>query len=112
MQQNRFFEDLARVAGGALGTLAGIRNEFEALARQQFERLLGDMNLVTRDEFEAVQAMAAKARAEQEAMAQRIAALEAALAAAGTSPIEAGDAKPRRRRPAAEGGAEGPVPKG
>lgn len=77
--QNRFFDDLARVAGGAIGTLAGIRNELEALMRQQFERLLADMNLVTRDEFEAVQAMAAKARAEQETLAQRVAALEARL---------------------------------
>ncbi len=77
--QNRFFDDLARVAGGAIGTLAGLRNELEALMRQQFERLLADMNLVTRDEFEAVQAMAAKARSEQETLAQRVAALEARL---------------------------------
>lgn len=87
--QNRLFEDLARVAGGALGTLAGLRNEIESLIRQQFERLMADMNLVTRDEFEAVQAMAAKARAEQEAMAVRLAALEARLASRAEAGKEA-----------------------
>lgn len=93
--QNRLFDDLARVAGGALGTLAGVRNEIETLMRQQFERLMGDMNLVGRDEFEAVQAMAAKARAEQEQMAARLAALEEQLAAcqaAAGQPPKSGDA--------------------
>ena len=78
--ENRFFDDLARVAGGALNTLTGIKGEIEAMVRQQFERILADMNLITRDEFEAVQAMAAKARAEQETLTARVAALEAALA--------------------------------
>lgn len=96
--QNRLFDDLARVAGGALGTLAGVRNEIEALMRQQFERLMGDMNLVSRDEFEAVQAMAAKARSEQEQLAARVAALEEMLAAhqAATHSAEAADAKASR----------------
>jgi BMFP domain-containing protein YqiC len=80
--RNRMFDDAARVAGGALGTLAGIKREIEALARQQFERLVGGLDLVTRDEFEAVKAMAAKARAEQEALAERLAALETAAAPA------------------------------
>ena len=61
---NRFFDDAAKLAGGAIGTLAGLRREVEALARQQVERLLARMDLVTRDEFEAVKEMAAKARAE------------------------------------------------
>ncbi len=93
--QNRLFDDLARVAGGALGTLAGVRNEIEALMRQQFERLMGDMNLVSRDEFDAVQAMAAKARTEQEQMAVRLAALEDQLAAlqAGKAKAEDGSAE-------------------
>lgn len=111
--QNRFFDDLARVAGGALGTLAGIRNEFEALVRQQFERLLGDMNLVTREEFEAVQAMAAKARAEQEAMAARLAALEAQLArkpAAAESEAKAVKRRQPPRRAAAKPKPTPPAP--
>ena len=89
--QNRLFDDLARVAGGALGTLAGVRNEIEALMRQQFERLMGDMNLVSRDEFDAVQAMAAKARTEQEQMAVRLAALEDQLAALQAGKTKAED---------------------
>jgi BMFP domain-containing protein YqiC len=82
------FDDAARVAGGALGTLAGLRREVEALARAQFERLLAQLDLVTRDEFETVKAMAAKARAENEALAARLAALEKA-------------ARPRRAKKAA-----------
>lgn len=76
--QNRLLDDLARVAGGALGVAAGVREEVEARLRDQFERVLQRMDLVTREEFEAVRAMAAKARAEQEALAERLAALEAA----------------------------------
>jgi len=76
---NRLLDDLARVASSALGTLTGVRDEIENRMRDQFERILGRMNLVRREEFEAVQAMAAKARAEQEALEARVAALEARL---------------------------------
>ncbi|MGE4220140.1 MAG: accessory factor UbiK family protein [Alphaproteobacteria bacterium] len=75
---NRILDDLARVAGGALGTLNGVRAEIESLVRQRLERALANMDLVPREEFEAVKAMAAKAREENEALARRIAALEAA----------------------------------
>lgn len=78
--QNRFFDDLARMAGGTLGLLTGLRTEVEAMVRQQMQRLLGDMQLVSREEFEAVKEMAAKARMEQEAAETRLAALESALA--------------------------------
>jgi BMFP domain-containing protein YqiC len=78
--QSRFFDDLARLAAGAVGALSGVRSEVEARLREQFERLLAGMDLVSRDEFEAVKAMAAKARAEQEDLAARLAALEARLA--------------------------------
>jgi BMFP domain-containing protein YqiC len=78
--QNRIFDDLARVAAGAMGTLSGLRSEVEARIREQFERVLAGMDLVSRDEFEAVKAMAAKARAEQEDLARRLAALESRLA--------------------------------
>lgn len=67
--QNRFFDDLARVAGGAVGALGGVKGELEALVRQQFERILRDMDLVGRDEFDVVRAMAAQARDEQEILA-------------------------------------------
>ena len=78
--QNRFFDDMARVAAGAMGALSGVRGEIEARFRDQFERILAGMDLVSREEFEAVKAMAAKAREEQEVLAQRIAELEARLA--------------------------------
>ncbi len=79
--QNRFFDDLARVAAGAMGTLSGVKSEVETRLREQFERVLAGMDLVTRDEFEAVKAMAAKARTEQEDLARRLAELEGLLAA-------------------------------
>jgi BMFP domain-containing protein YqiC len=78
--QNRFFDDMARVAAGAVGALAGVRGEVEARLRDQLERVLAGMDLVSREEFEAVKAMAAKAREEQEVLLQRIEALEARLA--------------------------------
>lgn len=78
--ENRFLDDLARVANGAIGALSGVRGEIEGLIKQRVERLLADMNLVTRDEFEAVKAVAAKARSEQEILEKRLAVLEAAAA--------------------------------
>jgi hypothetical protein len=80
--QNRLLDDLARVATSALGVAAGMRAELEARLRDQFERVLSGMDLVTREEFDAVKAMAAKARAEQEDLAARLAALEAGPGAA------------------------------
>ena len=77
---NRFLDDLARVANGAVGALSGVREEVEAMVRQRAKRLLADMDLVTREEFEAVKAVAAKARLEQEALEDRVATLEVALA--------------------------------
>ncbi|HXY98383.1 MAG TPA: accessory factor UbiK family protein [Stellaceae bacterium] len=82
--ENRLLDDLARVATGALGALTGVRDELETRLREQFERILARMNLVQREEFDAVQAMVAKARAEQEALAARVAALEARLGPAAT----------------------------
>jgi BMFP domain-containing protein YqiC len=77
---NSLLDDLARMAGGALGALSSLREEAEARLRQQFEQILSRMDVVTREEYEAVQAMAAKARAEQESLAERVTALEATVA--------------------------------
>ncbi|MAJ93466.1 MAG: accessory factor UbiK family protein [Rhodospirillaceae bacterium] len=74
---NRFFEDAARVAGGAMGTLAGVKREVEGIVRHQLDRLLAGMDLVTREEFDAVKEMAAEARRENEKLEARLAALEA-----------------------------------
>jgi BMFP domain-containing protein YqiC len=87
--QSRFFDDLARVAAGAVGTLSGVRSEVESRLRDQLERVLAGMDLVSREEFEAVKVMAAKARNEQEDLAKRVAELElrvAALVATTTPP--------------------------
>jgi len=89
---NRLFEDFARVAQGAAGALAGLRDELEARIKDQVDRVLSRMNLVRREEFDAVQAMAAKARREQEALAARLVTLEAKLGVTGR-----GKARPRRR---------------
>jgi BMFP domain-containing protein YqiC len=79
--QSRFLDDLARVAAGALGALSGVRSEVETRLRERLESLLAGMELVSRDEFEAVKAMAAKARSEQEDLTKRLGELEARLAA-------------------------------
>lgn len=79
--QNRFFDDFARVAAGAMSTLSGVKGEVEARLREQLERVFAGMDLVSRDEFEAVKAMAAKARTEQEDLQKRVAELETRLAA-------------------------------
>lgn len=75
--ENRLFEDFARVASGALGAASGIRSEIETMIRQRVERLAGDLNLVSREEFEAVRTLAERARAEQEALAAELVALKA-----------------------------------
>jgi hypothetical protein len=80
---NRLLDDLARLATGAVGAAAGVKGEVETLLRERLRRLLDEADLVSREEFEAVKAMAAKARAEQEALAARVAELEARLAAGG-----------------------------
>ena len=87
---NRLLDDMARLASGALGSLAGLKAELDALVRQRLERLLADMSLVTRDEFDAVKALAANAREGQEALAERVAELEAALVRAGVPVPEKG----------------------
>ena len=73
---NRLLDDLARVANGALNTLTGMREEIETRVRERVERLLSEMDLVPREEFDAVRAMAEKARGEQEDLAARVDALE------------------------------------
>ena len=99
--ENRLFDDLARVASGAINTLGGLREEIELRVKERLERLASEMDLVSREEFDAVKAMATKARAEQTALENRIVALEAALtAAAADQPGTAGKgsgAKPARR---------------
>jgi BMFP domain-containing protein YqiC len=83
--QNRIFDDIAKVAGGALSALGSLKQEIEAMVRDRLERFMAEGNFVRREEFDVVQAMAAAARAEQEKLAARVAELERALAAAKKS---------------------------
>jgi BMFP domain-containing protein YqiC len=83
---NRLLDDLARMASSALGGLQGVRGEIDAKLREQIGRLLAGMDLVAREEFDAVKAMAAAARRENERLAERLAALEAKLATGGDEP--------------------------
>lgn len=78
--QNRIFDDLAKIINGAAGTLAGVGREAEASARERAKEWIGGLDFVSRDEFEAVKAMAAAARDEAEALKARLDALEAKTA--------------------------------
>jgi BMFP domain-containing protein YqiC len=79
--RGRILDDLARLVTDAAGVAQGMRREAETLARAQLDRLVATMDLVSREEFEAVRDMAALARDENEALRKRVEALEAKLAA-------------------------------
>jgi BMFP domain-containing protein YqiC len=74
--ENRFFDDLAKLVNGAAGTVAGMSREFEANAREKAKQWMGGMDFVSREEFDAVKALAAAAREEVELLKARIDALE------------------------------------
>ena len=92
---NRFLDDLAKVANGALGSMSGVKHEVEMRLQQQLERLLGRMNLVSREEFDAMKAVAQAAREAQIRLEVRVQALESRLAQAGgdTAPAAATDSE-------------------
>lgn len=110
--ENRLLDDLARMANGALNTLSGVREEIESRVRERVERMLADMDMVPREEFEAVRAMAQTARTEQEDLAARVAELErrlsglsgtvqpAAAKSASAKPAAARSAAPKKPKPA------------
>ena len=110
--ENRLLDDLARMANGALNTLSGVREEIESRVRERVERMLADMDMVPREEFEAVRAMAQIARTEQEDLAGRVAELErrlsglsgtvqpAAAKSASAKPAAARSAAPKKPKPA------------
>src|SRR6266702_568684 len=86
---NRFFDEMARLMNDAAGVASGVRREFDNVVRNQADRILRDLDVVKREEFEAVKEMARLAREENEALKARIAVLEAKLAGAtppGQSP--------------------------
>jgi len=93
---NRFFDEVARLMNDAAGVASGVRREFDTLVRTQAERILRDLDMVKREEFEAVKEMARLAREENEALKARIEALETVQKPArapkkpGTPPAEPG----------------------
>ena len=76
---NRILDDLAKVANGAASTLSGVKSEIETFVHQQLQRLLKDADLVKREEFDVIKAVAVKARAEQEKLEARVKSLEIKL---------------------------------
>ncbi len=91
---NRLFDEMARLMNDAAGVATGVRREFDTLFRTQAERILRDLDVVSREEFEAVKEMARLAREENEALKARLDALEAK--------------GPAKKVKAAEGAAEPP----
>ncbi len=88
---NRFFDEVARLMNDAAGVATGVRREFDTVMKTQAERILRDIDVVQREEFEAVKEMARLAREENEALKARIAALEAKLGGASGPAIPLGD---------------------
>jgi len=84
----RVLDDLAKVANGAVSTVIGMKQEVDQMIRQRLERFLTQADLVPREEFEAVQAMAAEARTEQDRLAKRVAALEALVGVGAKAPAK------------------------
>jgi len=80
---NRFFDEMARLMNDAAGAASGVRREFDTIFRSQADRILRDLDVVRREEFEAVKEMARLAREENEALKARVAALEAKLGVGG-----------------------------
>ena len=83
---NRFFDEIGRLMNDAAGAAQGVKREFDTVMRTQAEKFLRDMDLVKREEFEAVKDMARLAREENEALKARIAALEAKLGMSASAP--------------------------
>ena len=93
--ENRLFDDFVKMVNGLAGTVAGVGREAEASAREKMREWMGGMDFVSRDEFEAVKAMAAAAREENEILKSRIAALEAR--SGGSAPEAKAAPKPKRK---------------
>ncbi|MBZ8134887.1 accessory factor UbiK family protein [Afifella sp. IM 167] len=84
---NRLMDEFAKLMTDAAGVAQGVRREAETAVRSQLERFMSELDMVQREEFDIVRDMALKARAENEALEQRIAALEARLAADEDRPV-------------------------
>lgn len=94
--EKRIFDDLAKVLNGVAGTVAGMGREAEASMRERAREWAGGLDLVSREEFDAVKQMAANARSEADALAKRVAVLEAA---AGIKTSPKAKAPPKKASP-------------
>ena len=92
--QNRLFDDFVKVMNGAAGTIAGMTREAQAAMQERAREWIGGLDLVAREEFESVKAMAAAAREENEALKARLDALEGKAARSSSKPA---GGKPRSR---------------
>jgi BMFP domain-containing protein YqiC len=95
--ENKLFDDFVKMVNGVAGTVAGVGREAESSMRERMREWIGGMDFVSRDEFEAVKAMAAAARDENEALKARIAALEAKAAKPVSSKVERPKAAPKAK---------------
>lgn len=93
--QNRIFDDLVKMMNGVAGTMAGVGREAEASMRDKMREWVGGMDFVSRDEFDAVKAMAVAARDENEALKKRIEVLEAGVGTARGAAAKPAAAKPK-----------------
>ena len=112
-ERPKFFDDLAGVAGGAMSALAGLREEAESVIRARVDEAIRKLDLVRREDLEAVQEMAANARAGQQALEARLAALEARIsqsaspsASGPTAVTDTVDTPPPAQRPEEPGPGE------
>jgi BMFP domain-containing protein YqiC len=99
---SRFFDELAKVMTNAAGAAQGARREVDNLVRAQIERVLADIQIVQREEFDVVRDMASMARTENEALRARVAELEARLEALERQPAPPADAIKAKKKPAAK----------
>src|ERR1700676_5154703 len=83
---NRFFDEIGRLMNDAAGAAQGVKREIDTLVRNQAEKFLRDLDVVKREQFEAVKDMARMAREESEALKARISALEAKHGVSGSAP--------------------------
>jgi BMFP domain-containing protein YqiC len=83
---NRFFDEIGRLMNDAAGAAQGVKREVDTVVRNQAEKILRDLDIVKREEFEAVKDMARLAREENEALKARIATLEAKLGVSPSAP--------------------------
>jgi BMFP domain-containing protein YqiC len=93
----RFFDELGKLITDAAGAADGVRKEVEGVVRTQAERMLRELDIVQREEFEAVKAMAQKARAENERLVARIAELEAIVLDIASEGVEPHPPRPIKR---------------